>query len=71
MLLVEDYQKMRGDKMKHRNFRKFENAKLQKSVKEEIEDRMRDSENTINSIIAFIAHNFNPTEKYKRDLDIK
>lgn len=57
--------------MKKRNYRKFKNPKLQKMVIEEIKSRMKDSENAPASIIAFMAHNFEPNEQLKRTYGMK
>jgi len=59
--------------MKSRNYKKFEDPKLQKMVIEEIKDRMgigkpykTDPEEAAKSITAFMACNFNPNSDLMR-----
>ncbi len=52
--------------MIEKNYKKFDNKKLQKMVINEIKIRMKDSDNAPASITAFIANCFEPNEQTKR-----
>ena len=52
--------------MPKHEYKKFDNKKLQKMVINEIKNRIEICDDPIESIVAFIAQNFEPNEINKR-----